>query len=455
MPLHNTNSNSQPPNKSAKGKSRDNTSIPESAIPNWALKTPGLITLDGRTLEGGGQLVRVALTLSALLSIPVYIHHIRGKRASWGKAGGLKESHLAALEFLQDACGAEVYGAEVGGTEVVFLPGRGGRRQEQSDNADSNGRHVIELRNPGSAWLIFQAIYPFLLFRGRENGADAGTDTIQLTIRGGTNVSMSMSAEYVQQVFLPTMEKIGLHGTVVRTNKRGWTHGRIEVGEVEVVVTPLPATSRLTGFKIGGTGETADRNMVKKITISAMASPAGVLEYLVEVALERAREQFPEAEEVEVEVKEDSGDSRRMYLMLVAHLLDGWRIGRDWLFDGKVKKTDGKVIAKQMVQRVAMDLSVEVERGGYVDEFMQDQLVIFQALAAGPSEVDAGIGREEGTEHTKTVKWVVEQMLGKEMFAGVVVDGCALTVGSKRTTEPAQGDDDALTSKIGEVSLEG
>jgi RNA 3'-terminal phosphate cyclase (ATP) len=455
MPLHNTNSNSYPPNKSVKSKSRDNTPVPESAIPNRALKTPGLITLDGRTLEGGGQLVRVALTLSALLSIPIYIHHIRGKRASRGKTGGLKESHLAALEFLQDACGAEVYGAEVGGTEVVFLPGREERRQEQKDNADSTGYHVIELRNPGSVWLIFQAIYPFLLFRGRVHGADAGTDTIQLTIRGGTNVSMSMSAEYVQQVFLPTMEKIRLHGTTVRINKRGWTHGRIEVGEVEVVVTPLPPTGRLAGFKVKGMGETADRNVVKKITISAIASPAAVLEHLVEVALKRAREQFPDADEVEVEVKEDSGDSRRMYLMLVAHLLDGWRIGRDWLFDGKMKNTDGKVIAKQMVQRVATDLSMEVERGGYVDEFMQDQLVIFQALAAGQSEVDAGIGREQGTEHTRTVRWVVEQMLGKEMFAGAVVDGCGLTGGSKRAAEPAQADDDTLTSRMGEVPWEG
>src|SRR5271156_6312699 len=143
MPLHNTNTNSNSysysRNKPVKGKSRDNTPVPESAIPNRALKAPGLITLDGRTLEGGGQLVRVALTLSALLSIPVYIHHIRGKRASRGKTGGLKESHLAALEFLRDACGAEVYGAEVGGTEVVFLPGREGRRHEQKDNADSTG----------------------------------------------------------------------------------------------------------------------------------------------------------------------------------------------------------------------------------------------------------------------------------------------------------------------------
>jgi RNA 3'-terminal phosphate cyclase (ATP) len=444
MPLHNTHSHSHPPNK---GKSRDNTAVPESVIPNRVLKTPGLITLDGRTLEGGGQLVRVALTLSALFSIPVYIHHIRGKRASRGKTGGLKESHLAALEFLQDACGAEVYGAEVGGMEVVFLPGRGRRRPEQNDNADSTGCHVIELRNPGSVWLIFQAIYPFLLFRGRGYGADTGTNTIRLTIRGGTNVSMSMSAEYVQQVFLPTMEKIGLHGTAVRINKRGWTHGRIEVGEVEVVVTPLPATARLAGFRIRGTGEIADRNAVKKITISAMASPAAVLEHMVEVALERAREQFPDVE-VEVEVREDSGDSRRMYLMLVAHLLDGWRIGRDWLFDGKVKNTDGKAIAKQMVHRVVTDLSMEVERGGSVDEFMQDQLVIFQALAAGQSEVDAGVGREQGTEHTRTVKWVAEQMLGKEMFAGVVVDGCGLTVGS-------QANNDTLTSQMGEVSLDG
>ena len=451
MPLHNTNSSSRRPRPPSKAKPRDGPPTTQSAIPTKILKTPGLVTLDGRTLEGGGQLVRVALTLSALLSIPVYIHHIRGKRAARGQSGGLKESHLAALEFLQEACGAEVYGAEVGATEVVFLPGKGNVVVKKDGEV-----HVIELKNPGSVWLIFQAIYPFVLFRRRRGSEkDESKGLVKLKMRGGTNVSMSMSAEYVQQVFLPSMEKIGLPKTAVEIGRRGWTHGRVEVGEVEINVTPLSFGQRLEGFSIRDTNAARDGTPVKKITVSAMASPTAVLEYLVVTTQQKVRATFPDLGDVEVLVKEDSGDPRRMYVLLVAQLDSGWRIGRDWLFDGKLKNNGAMVIAEQMAEKVVADLSAEIKSGGCVDEFMQDQLVIFQALATGKSEVDAGIGRGEGSEHTRTVKWVVEQMLGKEMFAGGMVDGCGLLVGPDCSAHSAQEEADVLHDQLREISLEG
>jgi RNA 3'-terminal phosphate cyclase (ATP) len=45
------------------------------------------IHLDGRTLEGGGQLVRLATCLAALNNRPVRVTDIRGNR---GGGGGLK-----------------------------------------------------------------------------------------------------------------------------------------------------------------------------------------------------------------------------------------------------------------------------------------------------------------------------------------------------------------------------
>lgn len=45
------------------------------------------IELDGRTGEGGGQLVRVAVGLAALTSQPVKITHVRGNREG-GRGGG-------------------------------------------------------------------------------------------------------------------------------------------------------------------------------------------------------------------------------------------------------------------------------------------------------------------------------------------------------------------------------
>ena len=133
------------------------------------------VHLDGSTLEGGGQLVRVALTLSALTGIPVHITRIRAGRGG-RSAGGLKESHLAALRVLAEECGASVDGAYVGSTEVLFEPARQRQRRQQ--------QRTVELEKPGSVWLILQALLPWYLLR-------SGGEMLELTLRGGTNVSAS------------------------------------------------------------------------------------------------------------------------------------------------------------------------------------------------------------------------------------------------------------------------
>ncbi len=47
-----------------------------------------LVKLDGRTGEGGGQVVRVAVALAALTGTPIRIDNVRGNRMGKARGGG-------------------------------------------------------------------------------------------------------------------------------------------------------------------------------------------------------------------------------------------------------------------------------------------------------------------------------------------------------------------------------
>jgi len=76
------------------------------------------IELDGSKGEGGGQILRSALTLSMCTGKPMRIKNIRAKR----KSPGLMRQHLTAVQAAAAICSAEVTGATIGSTELSFIP---------------------------------------------------------------------------------------------------------------------------------------------------------------------------------------------------------------------------------------------------------------------------------------------------------------------------------------------
>ena len=130
------------------------------------------------------------------------------------------------------------------------------------------------------------------------------------------------------------------------------------------------------------------------------------------------------------------GDSRhkaRMYTLLVAHTSTGLQFGRDWLYSGSTKNPDFEKIATEIAQVVVDELDAELRKGGVVDEYLQDQLVVFQALAGGRSSIPATLeglsaDRErvdrtdapfgDGSLHTTTARWVVSQLLPNVKWMG-------------------------------------
>lgn len=83
-----------------------------------------ITVIDGSVMEGGGQILRMAIAFSALFRKPVRIINIRAGRSN----PGLRPQHLTGVQLVKDICNGHLENAFVGSTEITFFPGpiRGG-----------------------------------------------------------------------------------------------------------------------------------------------------------------------------------------------------------------------------------------------------------------------------------------------------------------------------------------
>lgn len=286
---------------------------------------------------------------------------------------GLKSQHVTAIEWLAMATNANVKGLEVGSKTLEFSPNRGpGELQERNI--------TITAASPAaSALLIFQAVFPFLLFAG-----NAKNEPIELTISGGTNVSFSLSYEYLDQVLLPALEAWFGARVERRLQQRGWSTGRASRGSLWFKIYPLPVGTALQlkdglAESLAKASNDVDVDSID-ITIITPSDLHAPLEAYLREDLETL---FPDAQ-LNFRPPEESGHDARIYVLAVAQSsTSNMRWGRDCLYSGKRKGKKIEVLCREVSRAVTKDLAGEIHRGGVVDEFLQDQLVVFQALAQG------------------------------------------------------------------------
>ena len=144
-----------------------------------------MIEIDGSQGEGGGQILRSALTLSMLTGKAFLIHNIRAHR----NKPGLLHQHLSAVKASSAVSKANVSGASIGSKLLSFEPG-----------VIRSGRYNFDIHTAGSASLLLQTILQPLSL---ANSAST------IIISGGTHVPWSPSFHYLEQNWQPIMKSIG------------------------------------------------------------------------------------------------------------------------------------------------------------------------------------------------------------------------------------------------------
>jgi len=144
-----------------------------------------ILHIDGSQGEAGGQVLRTSLSLSMITGTPVCIEKIRAGRAK----PGLMRQHLACVKAAQVITDAEVSGAEVGSTRIVFKP-----------KAIKAGDYHFAVGTAGSTLLIFQTVFPALALADNES---------HVTFEGGTHNMLAPSFDFVALAYLPVLQQMG------------------------------------------------------------------------------------------------------------------------------------------------------------------------------------------------------------------------------------------------------
>lgn len=319
------------------------------------------LEIDGSIGEGGGQILRNAVALSAVLLKPIKVKNIRAKRDN----PGLRPQHLTAVKAVAEMASAEVQGLAIGSTTITFRP----------TSRPRGGSMKFDAGTAGSTTLMLQSLMPTMSF---------ASGPVQLELRGGTNNPMAPPVEYLRDVLLPMVERMGGKFTVELVKRGFYPRGG---GIVRVESRPVDRLKPLRLVEFRGV------KRVRGLSFSCRL-PGHIVERMADSA-----ERILRKEGYDVEVVREAlqpNDPRCSIdpgcgIILLAELNDGVVIGVDRLGEKGVP-------AERIGQEASEDLLEQLRREAPVDRHLGDQLVIWACLADGVSEYRV----TELTTHTTT-----------------------------------------------------
>ena len=323
-----------------------------------------MLELDG--CDGGGQMVRTAVALSALSGEAVRVEDVRGDRPE----PGMKPQHVAAVEAAAALCSATVEGDTAGAGTLLFRPSEAG--VGDSGEPTDPTEVTVDVGTAGSIALVFDTVLPL---------ATALTEPVSVTVTGGTDVKWAPPVDYLRYVKLPLLATAGLDADL-SVGSRGF----YPLGGGEATLTLRPSTLEPLSA--------VDRGDLRRVEVHSVAAADLADAEVAERQAAAAADRLDAATPVGAEATHAETDCAGSVVVLVA-VYEGGRGGFTAL--GEAGKPSETVAAE------AVDAFERFHEGAAaVDEHLADQLQVPLALAGGE------VAAPEATAHVRTNRAVVE-----------------------------------------------
>ena len=324
-----------------------------------------MIVIDGGYHEGGGQIVRTAVGLSALTGKDLRIDNIRAKRPK----PGLSVQHVCAVNAVAQMCSARTKGVFVGSKTLEFLPGK------------YEGLKDIKVKIP-TAGAIGLVLQPLII------AAFGVKEKITIEIEGGASFGKwAPSLTYIQNVFCRAISEFGCD-VKVDVLRHGFYPKGGGLARVEIEVLK-PKSADLVSFR-------------ENASVNGLSVASRDLERR-DVAMRQAES-----------AKKIFRDARIFGSMSIDCVYtDSISAGSGitlWTCEEMILGASSIGEIGKRAESVGEDAAIELIEGyktsACVDKYLCDQLIPFLAICGG------SIKTSEITKHTETNIWVVEKFMG-------------------------------------------
>lgn len=333
-----------------------------------------IVEIDGSMLEGGGQILRMSIALSAVTGVPVRVYNIRAKR----RDPGLKAQHMTAIRAVATLVKAEVKGLALRSRELYFTP-----------RTVSSGSFKFDVGTAGSTTLVLQSLLPTAAFAPSK---------VNVEVVGGTDNPLAPPVDYIGNVLRPIVAKMGFSFEMSVLRRGFYPRGG---GIVRASMKPVV---QLSPLRLSERGEV---KVVRGISYSSRL-PEHIARRMADSASKLLKSEGLDVD-IKLEVLQPGHPKCALNpgcgIVLWAETTTGAILGSDSLGEkGKPAERVGEEAAQKLIEELRSEATV--------DSHASDQLIVYMALASGESTIKTS----KLTMHTLTCIELSKMLLPEVKF---------------------------------------